>query len=348
MRIKLITGSAGHVQGWGDLATTEMVADILGTLGHEAEISFITEFVQLHRELRRSPCDLAWSSLYYLSEHDDFVGDSADQPWILELLERLAIPYVGSGYRCMRAMLDKAHTNERLRRAGIGVPWQHCIAPGQEIPALALPAFVKPRFESESTGVNEQSVVTTFVQLEERIEMVHRHFQQSAVVEEYLPGREFTVSMTGNGPERRFRPVENIIHSEAFERYPTLTNRLKEEGWLKFEIPEDRSETLCTIAEQTATVLDCLDHVRIDLREDATGQPKVIDVNGIPGLNPLKSRSLIIESLYGVTAAEAPAKLISAIIEAAAARYNLTSHPSPKGSELSEISNATVALSATK
>ncbi len=98
------------------------------------------------------------------------------------------------------------------------------------------------------------------------------------------------------------------------------TADLKIHGWIDFTIPSDRADELCAVTAATTTALACRDHVRVDIREDSDGQLRVIDVNGIPGLNPKKSRSIAIQIIYGVPRAEAAQRLIAEILAAATGR----------------------------
>jgi D-alanine-D-alanine ligase len=102
-----------------------------------------------------------------------------------------------------------------------------------------------------------------------------------------------------------------------------LTANLKIHGWIDFTIPRDRAEDLCAVTAATTTALGCRDHVRVDIREDGDGRLRVIDVNGIPGLNPKKSRSIAIQIIYGVPRAEAPQRLIAEILAAARGRQQV-------------------------
>jgi D-alanine-D-alanine ligase len=172
--------------------------------------------------------------------------------------------------------------------------------------------------------VAEGSVVLSRVALRDRIAYVHREFSQAAIVEEYLPGREFTVSMLGNGAARECYSIENIINPAAYARFPIITKELKREGWLDFRIPHEDAARLHVQAAAAARALGCEDHVRIDVREDARGCVKVIEINGIPGLNPINSRSLVIYGLYqSLTPEEVFRPLIKRVIVAALARYRL-------------------------
>jgi D-alanine-D-alanine ligase len=326
MRILLITGPSGHTQGWGDMATTMRIRDTLTSMGAEATVLYVESAEALLERLRARSFDIVWSSLYYISSNVDFIGTNSSGTWVHDMLDRMEIPYVGSGALSMKRMLDKAKTNAILAEHGVDVPWQYVVKPGaDEVPDVSFPAFVKPCFESESTGVGEGSVVLSQAELRGRIAYVHREFSQTAVVEEYLPGREFTVSMLGNGVAREFYSVENVINPAAYSRFPVITKELKLEGWLDFRVPHGDADRLHAQAAAAASALGCEDHVRIDVREDARGRVKVIEINGIPGLNPAKSRSLVIHGLYhcSVTPDDVFRLLIKRIVVAALARYGL-------------------------
>jgi D-alanine-D-alanine ligase len=276
--------------------------------------------------------DLVWSALYYISSNADFIGTNASGAWVHDILDRMEIPYAGSGALSMKRMLDKAKTNAVLAQHGVEVPWQCTVEPGAEVPEVDFPAFVKPCFESESTGVAEGSVVLSRAELSDRIAYVHREFSQTAVVEEYLPGREFTVAVLGNGTARACYSIENVIHPAAYARFPVITKELKREGWLEFRIPHGDTGHLHAQAAAAASALDCADHVRLDVRGDARGRVKVIEVNGIPGLNPINSRSLVIYGLYqSLTPEEVFRPLVKRIIVAALARYRLLSSEAHTG-----------------
>lgn len=326
MRILLITGPSGQAQGWGDMETTLRIRDALTAMGAKATVLFVERAEQLLARLRTRSFDLVWSALYYISSNAEFIGANASGIWVHDLLDRMEIPYVGSGALSMKRMLDKAKTTALLAQHGVDVPWQHVVEPGADgIADVGFPAFVKPRFESESTGVTEGSVVLSQAELRERIAYVHREFAQAALVEEYLPGREYTVSMLGNGASRDFYSVENVIDPAAYARFPVITKELKREGWLDFRIPHRDADRLHAQAAAAASALGCEDHVRIDVREDARGRVKVIEINGIPGLNPINSRSLVIYGLYRRAGSpdELFRHLIKRIVGGALARHGL-------------------------
>ncbi len=321
INIKIITGLSGDAQGFGDMTVSNLVRELLISLGFNVDILYIECLQDLIDDLHRNPCDLAWPSLYFVSEYTDHIIPINDHLWIQDILDAHQIPYIGSNGASMRCMLDKAMTTQKLVHHGIDVPWQHIAKLGGNLPTVNLPAFVKPRYGSESSGIGEHSVATNVHQVENCVAVIHRDLRQDALVEEYLPGREFTVLMIGNGESQYFYPVENIVNPDGVERFAILTKQLKMGGWLDFTIPYDRKEELHTLGEKVVYALGCCDHVRIDIREDVNGLLKVIDVNGIPGMNPAKSRSLVAHNLYSMSSGLP--SLVAKIVNSALTRHEL-------------------------
>lgn len=332
MKILLVTGPSGDIQGWGDDATAQLVANALLDNRIECSVLYTDDLAELQTALERGSYHMVWSSLYFFTGRSTLIGYLPDLPWVQDILESKNIPYIGSGATSMRLMLDKRQTTRILAKKGVSVPWQYVIEYKDALPDIEFPALVKPRFESESSGVSEESVVETRSQLQRQLEYIHHTFNQSALVEEYLPGREFTVSMLGNGCERTFYPVENIINDGGYARFPIVTKKSKLDGVLDLDVPQTPiAATLTALAASAVNALQCADHVRIDMREDRHGTVKVIEINGIPGLDPAKSRSLLIHQLYNqdLSIEQTFKDFIARIVEAASARYGLTTQLIP-------------------
>ncbi|HEY6873389.1 MAG TPA: hypothetical protein VI298_11755 [Geobacteraceae bacterium] len=326
MRILLITGPGGTAQGWGDLGTTEKIRDTLAAAGSDAQILYIESMDDLMRGIARERFDIAWSALYHISQQADHVGVAvSDDCWVADILDMRQIPYIGSDSLTMKRMIDKAATHRILAAAGVPIPKHFLVGERDLLPEVAYPAFVKPSCESESTGISEDSVVHSYDELETRIRYVADTFHQPVLVEEYLPGRELTVAMVGNGTNRVFMPVENVIHPSSYRTYPLIKGNMKQEGLVRLQIPRRGIEEAKCLASAAADAMGCLDHVRIDMREDGSGNLRVIEVNGIPGLNPKNSRSLRIHGIYNQTLGVEDnfRVLIGAIVASAAERHGI-------------------------
>lgn len=326
-RVLLITGSAGDAQGWGDEGVTESVRQAIEAGGRVATTVFVRTMDELLAALERRSFDIVWSALYHVSDRADTIGMSEDEgAWVADLLQARGIPYIGPSAATMRTLLNKARTHEVLESHGVAVPAHFQVDAGDPAPPVPYPAFVKPCFESRSVGIDEESVVRTPAELQRRVEWVRARLEQPAVVEEFLPGDEYTVLMVGNGSRREFLagqiyladPSKGSPHGilRADMRGVGLTKIRKAEG--------NRAAEAVDLCRQACDVLGCLDHVRTDMRVDAAGRLKIMEVNGIPGLKPIKSWSPQIYTLFHPAAngaAEEYRRLIDQIVGSALERF---------------------------
>ena len=176
---------------------------------------------------------------------------------------------------------------------------RHVLCPPSEASDVDFfPAFVKPNGESRSVGISDRSVAETPEALEKQIAFVREELGQSALVEEYLPGREYTVMVIGNGPRREILPGRVTVAEEHYGKYPILRSDLRGVGLTRVSIPTEHREEAIALAAAACDALGCDDHVRIDMREGADGKLRIMEVNGIPGLKPVKSWSPQIYALY--------------------------------------------------
>jgi D-alanine-D-alanine ligase len=162
---------------------------------------------------------------------------------------------------------------------------------------LRLPLFVKPVHEGSSKGITERNFCRTIVELESQISFLLETYDQPVIVEEFLPGDEFTCAVLGNGDEARLLPLVGM----RFDALPDGAMPIYgfEAKWLWdrpenpleiFECPARISEGLRFEIEKvvlaTYRVLGCRDWSRIDVRLDTAGRPNVVEVNPLPGILP--------------------------------------------------------------
>lgn len=296
----LLTGSGGDAQGWGDLHVTHAMADALTAEGFPCRIVEADSPAELNAALRDDTCAMVWSALYYFSRRADIIGLDPNAVWVADLLEERGIPCLGPGSRSMKNLIQKHDTHRILRQHGIAVPDHYLVLPGEPLPPVAFPAFVKPNGESRSVGINDNSVVNTIDELHRQVEFVHQTLAQAALIEDYLPGQEYTVLMLGNGDYQEILPGLVSVPIEHFGRHQILRSDLRGVGLTKVTIPTDPDiiRQAVDLTRAATTALSCYEHVRLDLRLDATGRLRIIEVNGIPGLKPVKSWSPQIYSLY--------------------------------------------------
>ena len=117
------------------------------------------------------------------------------------LLEMLQIPYTGSGVLSHALALDKAAAKRIWEDRGLPTaPFQvmHHAEESLSQSLCEFPLFVKPLNESASAGIGEDAIVWDEAQLRQRVAWMVDNYQQPALVERYLPGREFSVAILGN------------------------------------------------------------------------------------------------------------------------------------------------------
>jgi D-alanine-D-alanine ligase len=308
------------------MKVTESIREAAESLGYPTRIAFVTDEAEFFRLIDRPDFDIVWSALYHITPNEKFIGRNAARTSVADELDARQIPYIGSDSRTMKAMIDKYQTHEILAAGGISVPAHILVQTGDDITAVTYPAFVKPICESRSIGISDESVVHNEEELRRRVAYIEREFDQRALVEEFLPGAEYTALVLGNGETRECLPGLVTVEEKHFKNYRILRSDLRGVGLTRISLAGERTEEARRLADRAAEAMGCLDHVRIDMRVDAAGRLRIIEVNGIPGLKPHKSWAPQIYTLYHASPLgkeEDYRRLIGAIVESARRRYGL-------------------------
>ena len=238
------------------------------------------------------------------------------------LLELLGVPYTGSDPTCMVLTLDKHLAKSVVQRAGVRTPPGVVMLTGEEplSPDLRFPVIVKPVAEGSSKGVLPSSVARTPGEARELARAVAMRYRQGALVEEYLPGREFTVGLLGGPVPTVLPPMEIVFSTNDEHPVYSFDHKLEPTSEVRYEapanIPPELSRELTSVAERAFAALGCRDVGRIDLRMDRDGHVAFIECNPLPGLTPGWSDLCLIAEAAGIDYAS----LIGRILEPAIAR----------------------------
>ncbi|GAB6145175.1 D-alanine--D-alanine ligase family protein [Desulfocicer niacini] len=324
-KVLIITGPAGDAQGWGDLSVTQEVCKAINEGDNCAEIAFVNNMEEFYKAIEEKEYDIIWSCLYYINSKSDTIGLNEDGEWFADIFDERKIPYIGPNAATMKALINKTATHDILTAKGVSVPYHYQIDRNDPLPELTYPAFVKPSYESRSVGISDDSVVNSEDELKKRVAHIHDTYDQPALVEEYLPGDEYTVLMLGNGEHQEFLPGQVLVDPALFGKYPILRSDLRGVGATKIRPAGKYADQANELCRQAMEALNCLDHVRADMRMDANGVLKIIEVNGIPGLKPIKSWSPQMFTMHHASGDEAQdyKKLVNHIVTSALARFNL-------------------------
>jgi D-alanine-D-alanine ligase len=316
------------------LETIESIAAALETEGHWVH------FCQADRTLVESLTNLRPHICFNIAEGLGGDGREAQAPALCELLE---IPYTASQVLANAISLDKTQTKRIWQSLGLPTPrFQEIRSENTPLESgLKFPLLVKPAREGTGMGIDARSVVKDKSELYERIAWTLKLYRQPVLVEEYLPGREFTVGYIGNpGPSQQrrrpwlydsdgyhFFPILEIDNTESFSPgvygHDAKAVAIDAVGAPQYicpaPIPESLRLQLINLTRTAAESIGAKDVSRVDFRLDSHGKPYLLEINTLPGLNPAVSDLCIMAA-----AEDMPYDfLISEILYLAAERYHL-------------------------
>src|SRR5687768_12218338 len=292
---------------WDSPETIDAVASALSALGEVVRLEANEDFPE---RLRAERPDLVFN----IAEGLHGVNREAHVPAICEFF---GIPYSGSDPFTLSLALDKARTKEWLSYHGVRTApfallrdvadlksflggkgsWNGGAASSSLLGPRSSGLFVKPVHEGSSKGITEKNFCRTPEEVRAQVLALLERYQQPVLVEEFLPGAEFTCAILGNGDGARVLPIVGINFDvlpdgavpvygfEAKWLWDTPENPLE-----MFDCPARIDEALASEIERVALrayhVLGCRDWSRIDVRLDAAGEPNVVEVNPLPGILP--------------------------------------------------------------
>lgn len=240
----------------------------------------------------------------------------AQVPALLELYD---IPYTFSDPLVCAATLDKSIAKKLVAFEGLPTPRFAVIHRMEQLSRIDLdyPLFVKPLSEGTGKGVDDRSMIQSCGQLTQICEELLTKFSQPVLVEEYLPGREFTVGIVGTGSSARVIGTMEISLRLSSGQPAIYSYLNKEECETRIQYSPLREPALKQRVESVALrcyqVLQCRDGGRVDIRCDRQGRPSFIEVNPLAGLHPHHSDLPMIATQEGMRYAE----LIGAILQSA-------------------------------
>ncbi len=274
---------------WDTWETINAVKDAISLYN---DVTLIEADEEAYNKFREVKPDIVFN----IAEGAYGVSREAQIPAILDMLQ---IPYTGSDALTLAICLDKARTKEILSYYKVPTA-KFFVADNIEDAEnynLNFPMIVKPISEGSGKGIFASSFVHNPDELKREIKRITSEYDQSALVEEFLPGREFTVAVLGNNSSTRILPAIEM----RYDKYPQGTVPLysyeakwildtKENEFDVFDCPANISkeleEKIHKVCLDTYRVLKCRDWSRIDLRIDKNGEPNIIEINPLPGIIP--------------------------------------------------------------
>ncbi len=278
--------------------TIDAICRAVSSLGHEAIPLEATP--ELPSVLRASNVDVVFNIA-------EGIGGRTRESQVPALLDLCEVPFTGSDAATLAVTLDKGMAKRMVKDAGVHIaPFQVISQKRTKLdPTLRFPLLAKPVYEGSSKGIKGSPVVDNKDALKDRVHELLDTFQQPVLLEEFLPGREFTVGLLGERRPRALSVME-VVFQDAAGDFPTYSYEAKqaEQNMAKFECPADidaeLEERLVKLAKKAFVALGCRDVARVDIRLDGDGNPAFIECNPLPGLSPGFSDLCVIAERSGL------------------------------------------------
>ncbi len=227
---------------------------------------------------------------------EGFPGEPQTEAVVPEILSEQGRPYTGCSAPVLKLALDKVKVKKLLITAGIPTPDFQLLNPQKmHIFRLKFPCIVKPVSEDASHGITAESVVNDFSSLEKRVKLISDTYDEQALVEEFIDGREFNVTVMGN-TRYTVLPASEIVYSLPPDTPPLLTFEAKWEPDSLYykgtqavcpaKITHKEQVSIHDIALAAYQLLGCSGYARVDMRMDNAGKLNVIEVNPNPDVSP--------------------------------------------------------------
>jgi len=240
---------------------------------------------------------------------EGFSKDSQKEVILVKLLENAKIPFTGNGSFALSACLDKIKAKSILEKNNLPVARGFLVKSLKHnaLGGLIFPLFVKPCREDGSCGIHKDSLVCNEKDLFSTIEKRLKHFPEGLIVEEFLPGKEYSVAFIGNNHYEALgiSEIDYSRHKGFLPAYKTRTARRREASpFLTYEakwkkktldyrstmpdyepkITKTLRRDITGLAKKAAKALNCRGYFRVDLRENG-GKFFIIDINPNPDIN---------------------------------------------------------------
>jgi D-alanine-D-alanine ligase len=278
---------------WDSADTIVAVERALGALGDVIRLEATADFPQRLREARP---DIVFNMA------EGLIGQNREAH-VPAICEFYGIPYSGSDPFTLSLALHKARTKQMLQFYSIPTAQFALVESLAEAKAvkkaglLRYPVFAKPVQEGSSKGITERNYIRHGGDLLACVAELLEVYEQSVILEEYLPGAEFTCGVIGNGRDARVLPIVgmrfDVLPEGALPIYGFEAKWIwdtPEQPLQMFECPARIDDTLRTAIERVTlrayNALGCRDWSRIDVRLDADGIPNIVEVNPLPGILP--------------------------------------------------------------
>ncbi|MBW2964816.1 ATP-grasp domain-containing protein [Candidatus Woesearchaeota archaeon] len=267
------------------------IQEALESRGHKVVFFDMNESPLPFKKIANSGVDIVFNVCERIN------NSSLLEPHSAAMLDMLGIPYTGSNPQTLAVCIDKIRMKKLLHFHDIPTPkWDYIYDINDELDEeLRFPLIVKPANADNSIGITNDSVVTNPDELNRQLKKVVVDEGRPALVEEYIEGDEYDVSIVGNDDDLLVLPLSRSMFEDMpkgfWHIYPfdakwtdaDVYEKIKVERPAK--IPRKLASLITEIAIDTYNILDAHDYGRVEIRVDKDGNPYVIELNPNPSIN---------------------------------------------------------------
>jgi D-alanine-D-alanine ligase len=246
-------------------------------------------------ELEDRLCSFPPKSTFIFNNCDGFNGNNLAAVEVIRLIERMGFKHTGAAADSIELCIDKPRCKANLQQAGIPTPRYQVFEHAEGDFTLEFPVIVKPAVEDASMGIDLSSVVCNRESLFARVSYILEKYQQPALVEQFVTGRELAVAMLGNEVIEPLPIKEDDFSAipDPLQRVLTYESKWKPDSLYFNNIPalvpasltRKEEAVVRKVAVSSFRAVGLRDLGRVDIRFQ-NGIPYVIDINELPDLSP--------------------------------------------------------------
>lgn len=259
------------------LNTGAAIANALREYGYTNVVEIDLDPRNFGKQLAESKAEVVFNAVHGL------YGEDGRLQTLLEIRE---MPYTGSGMIASVSCMDKVITKRMLRDAGISTP--ACLIVNKKesgikekiMQRFSLPVVIKPASQGSSIGVE---IVKEENQLDEALANAFK-YSRDILVEEFIGGKELTVSMMQKDGEVVALPVIHIAPHSGMYDYHSKYTKGATEYICPADLDEETTKKVQEISKQAYEVLGCSGVARADVMLDESGNGYVLEINTVPGM----------------------------------------------------------------
>ncbi|MCB9228499.1 MAG: methyltransferase domain-containing protein [Deltaproteobacteria bacterium] len=274
-----------------DFETVQQMKDALSQIQ-----ALKVDYIDNHEDLQRRLTNRKRPDIIFNLCDEGFRNDPLKELHVPSMLETLDIPYTGAGPACLAICYRKSMVRAIADTIEVPVPaeaYYDSADPAANIPS-EFPVLVKPDCGDSSVGITRHAVVNSAQKFLEYIQFLSETLPgQNLLIQEYLPGTEYSVAVIGNRGNFEVLPILEVDYSQLPSDLPPILSY--ESKWepdspywdcikyRKAQLDEEMVRTLEHYSLKLFEKFECLDYARFDFRCNGKGDPKLLEVNPNPG-----------------------------------------------------------------